>query len=73
MNVYKVEIVQTETFVVDVLSEDETEAMEKAHIKWNDEIVRTGTEHYHKVGDTIMEFGTVYDVTGTDDAVSQES
>jgi hypothetical protein len=68
MKSYKVEIVQTETFIVDVQAEDEGEATDKATMLW-DEACESGISHYLQVGDTIMEFGAVYDVTDTDDDV----
>ena len=65
-NKYKVEVVQTEKFIVDVLAETEEEAKKLATEKWN-EIADSGTHHYHQIGDTETEFGTVYDVSNTDD------
>ncbi len=68
MKKYKVEITSTRSFVVDVFAKDETEAMEKAHIVWYDNIVPTGTEHYYENRDEDVEIGSViYDVTNTDD------
>lgn len=67
MNKYKVEITCKNFFVVDVLAKDEAEAQEKAHAKWYDEIVRTGTEHYYQDRDEDVEISYVYDVTDTDD------
>lgn len=63
---YKVEFLQTDTFVVDVLATNEQEAIKLASKKW-DKITEKGTEHYHQIEDTRSEVGTVYDVTGTDD------
>lgn len=67
-NKYKVEIKQTDTFVVDVEAENEEQAKEFALEQWNG-IAANGTQHYYQQGDTEVDFGTVYDVTGTDDAV----
>lgn len=66
MNKYKVEIVQKETFIVDVLAENEEEAKAKAGKKWN-EVADNGMQHYHQIGDTETDFGTIYDVSHTDD------
>lgn len=67
MKKYKVGIREENFFVVDVLAKDETEAQEKAHAKWYDEIVRTGTEYMYQNRDTEMTIDTVCDVTNTDD------
>ncbi len=66
MKKYKVEITQTETYVVDVEAKNEREARAKAKIKWSD-ICDSGTYHYHETGDTTTEFSNIYNVTGTDD------
>ena len=66
MNKYKVEFVETTTYVVDVLAESEAEATDKASVKWN-EIAQNGTAQYHQSGETETATGTVYDVTNTDD------
>ena len=66
MKKYKVEIVQTEKYVVDVLAESEQEATDAATAKWN-EIAASGIHHYHQEGDTATAIGTVYDITNTDD------
>lgn len=66
MNKYKVEIKQTDTFIVDVLADNENRARELAEIKWND-IADNGTYHYYQDGDTEIDFGTIFDVSGTDD------
>lgn len=65
---YKIEIVQTEKFIVSVTAVNEAEAKKKATTEWNS-IASAGTHHYYQQGDTETEFGTVYDVTGTDDAL----
>ena len=57
---YKVEFVQTETFIVDVYAEDEDQAIIKAESKWNE-------GDYQETGDLDTKTGTVYDVTNTDD------
>jgi len=66
MNSYKIEIVQTEKYIVDVQAKNEKEAKKKSTTEW-DKIIDSGTQHYHQIGDIEETFGTVYDVTGTDD------
>jgi hypothetical protein len=56
---YKVEFIQTETFIVDVLAKNEKEAVKKAEEGWE-------KENYQEVGDCKVELGTIYDVSGTD-------
>ncbi len=65
MNKYKVEFIQTDTYVIDVLAESEEQAKELSQAKWT-EVCDNGTYHFHEV-DTNVEQGTVYDVTNTDD------
>ncbi len=60
MQKYKVELVQTETFIVDVLAENEKEAIEMAKVQFNN-------GNYQEVGDCTIDEGTVYNVTETDD------
>ena len=60
MNKYKVEFIQTETFIVDVLAENEKDAIEKAEEQWE-------IGNYQETGDLNVETGTIYDVTETDD------
>lgn len=68
MRSYKIEIVQTDKYIVDVQAENEEQAKAKATTEWN-ALADNGMQHYHQHGDTEVEFGTVYDVTGTDDAI----
>ena len=63
---YKVEIVQTEKFCIDVFAKDEKQAIKLASKKWN-VVAENGTHHYYQTNDTETEIGTIYDVTGTDD------
>lgn len=60
MNKYKVEFIQTEVFIVDVLANDQQEATDKATEKWEN-------GDYQETGDLEVATGTVYDVTNTDD------
>ena len=60
MKKYKVEFVQTETFVVDVYAENEKQATEKAEQEWE-------RGSYQETGDLTLEVGTIYEVTNTDD------
>lgn len=66
MKSYKVEIEQMQKYVIDVQAKDEAEAEKKARTEWN-KACENGTYHYLEYGDTETDFGTVYDVTGTDD------
>lgn len=66
-NKYKVEFRQIETFVIDVLAKDETEAITLAENKF-EKLEADGTIHYHNTGDGERQVGTVYDVTNTDDS-----
>ena len=63
---YKVEIVRTETYVVDVLATNEAEATLEATDEFN-AIINRDMQHYYKVGDTETEVGNIYDVSNTDD------
>lgn len=60
MNKYKIEFLQTETFIVDVLAKDEGEAIDKATIEFEN-------GNCQDTGDVDVKTGTVYDVTNTDD------
>ena len=66
MKKYKVEIKETKTFVVDVLTETEDEAKKIALAEL--EIVKENrTEHYHETGDAEIET-IIYNVSDTDDS-----
>lgn len=60
MNKYKVEFIQTETFIIDVLAENQEKAEKKAGKEWD-------TGNYQETGDVNVEIGMVYDVSDTDD------
>jgi len=64
MNKYKVEFIQTETFIVDVKAKDQEEAEEKARAKWNN-------GDYQETGNLEVTISTVYDVTDTDDPFNE--
>lgn len=66
MGKFKVEFIQSQVYVIDVEARTEEEAKDKASKRWN-EVCEGGTYHYHEVGDPLVEVGTVYDVTNTDD------
>lgn len=66
---YKIEIVQTEKYIVSVNAQNETQAKKKAIKAWN-RIADDGMQHYAQDGNTTTTFGTVFDVTGTDDATN---
>jgi hypothetical protein len=69
---YKVEFVETRTYVVDVLAKDEAEATLEATDEFN-AIINRDMQHYYKVGDTETEVGNIYDVTNTDDPFDPEN
>jgi len=60
MNKYKVEFIQKETFIIDVLAKSEKEATKLAEERWN-------AGDYQETGDLNVEVNMVYDVTNTDD------
>ena len=64
MKKYKVEFIQTETFIIDVKAESEKQAIELAEKKW-------GEGDYQETGDLKVETGTTYDVTNTDDPFNE--
>jgi len=66
MNKYKVEFIQTETFVVDVRAEDEKEAGKLAEKKFKI-LEKQGMTHYNQTGDVELKVNMVFDVTDTDD------
>lgn len=66
MKSYRVEIVESNRYILDVRAKNEGEAKKKASKEWNMATSR-GMEHYNQFGDTEVDFGMVYDVTGTDD------
>lgn len=66
MRKYKVEITRTQSFVVDVLAEDENKARDLA-VEGFAEIKSQGMEHYHEIGDSVEEVSMTYDVSETDD------
>jgi len=66
MSNYKVELIRTNTFVVDIEAENEGEAKEESLMKFK-EAEDQGIDHYLEVNDPETTIGNVYDVTGTDD------
>lgn len=68
MKTYKVEISQTQKYIVDVQAKNEEQAKKLAIPLWDD-LCETGTYHLHEYGDAETEFTMVYDVTGTDDDI----
>lgn len=65
MNKYKVQFVQAEKYVVDVLAETEEKAKELAREEW-ERAYEGGTYHYLMVDDTETTIDMVFDVTNTD-------
>ena len=68
-NKYKVEIIETRKYIIDVLAKDEQEASDLASEAWID-ISAGGLEHYYEDSEAETQVGTIYDVTGTDDPFS---
>jgi hypothetical protein len=66
MKKYKVEIVESQKYVIDVLAKNEKEATELARKKFDIE-EQHGVIHYHENGDRELAVSTIYDVTNTDD------
>lgn len=67
MKKFKIEVVETRTYVVDVLAPNEQMARKKVEKVWNKKIAPSGTAHYYEHGDTFTRLGSSYDVTNTDD------
>lgn len=67
MNKYKIEITQSQKYIIDVKAKTEDNAKKQATKIWN-KLCATGTYHLHEHGDAETEFTNTYDVTGTDDA-----
>jgi hypothetical protein len=63
---YKVEVLDTKTYIVDVLATNEDEATSKAFKAYNQHY-KEGTLHYYEMGDDEINVGVIYDVTDTDD------
>mgnify|MGYP001014269028 CR=1 FL=1 len=68
MNKYKVQITQSQNYIIDVLADTPEQAEELASKKW-EEVCASGTYHYHEDGDPQTEVTNIYDVTDTDDAI----
>ncbi len=66
MKKFKVELIKTEKFVIDILAKNETEAKIKIRKKWN-EIKKAAMEHNYQIGNPEVKVNLVYDVTDTDD------
>jgi len=65
-NKYKVELKQTDYFIIDVYAKDEMEAQSLAIDEFN-RINVSGTKHYNQVGDTSTDLVYVYNVNETED------
>lgn len=66
MKKYKVEFIQTETFIIDVLAKTKKEAMRLAEERWDE-------GDYQETGDLNVEISNVFDVTHTDDPFDDSS
>lgn len=62
MNKYKVEFVETRTYIINVLAENEEQAKKFADDKCNN-----GMYTNYDLTDEDVKIGTIYDVTHTDD------
>lgn len=65
MNKYKIEITQSEVFIVDVLAKDEKQAKERAIELYNNGMSQ-------ETGDITTDISNVYDVTNTDDTFNPQ-
>lgn len=72
MKKYKVELTESQKYIVDVLAKNAYDAKIKATKKWN-KIVKNGIDHYNEVGDKEIDISCIYDVTGTDDPFDAEN
>jgi len=66
MKKYKVQITQSQSYIIDVLAETPEQAKKLASKKWG-EVCENGTYHYHEDEDPTTEINHVFDVTDTDD------
>ena len=69
MKKYKVELIETATYIIDIKAKTEAEAIALAE-KHFEALQADGIEHYYNSGDGGLTIGTVYDVTNTDDPFS---
>ena len=73
MQKYKVELTQSEKFVIDVKAES-VEQAEKLAKKYFNRVVENGTAHYYSTtGGVETEVNYVYDVSETDDPFNPEN
>jgi hypothetical protein len=66
MKKYKIEITQSDKYIVDVLAVDQVSAEREALKKFAG-IVTSGIAHYYQNGDTETGVSNAFDATGTDD------
>ncbi len=71
MKKYKVQITQSQSYILDVLADNPKTAKRLASEKWN-EVCENGTYHYHEDGGADTEISHVFDVTDTDDPHDQK-
>ena len=72
MKKYKVEFNQIQTYVIDILADNEQEATSLAEKKL-EELTNSGLLHYKEEGDLETEVVDIYDVTNTDDPFNPEN
>ena len=71
-NKYKVEITQTNTYIMDIYADNEDQARELAP-EYFEEVKTGNIEHYYQTGDTLEEITNLYDVTNTEDPFDPEN
>jgi len=66
MKKYKVQITESQTYILDIKANTQEEAEQIAEKQW-DNLVNSGTYHYHEDGDLTTGISHAYNVTNTDD------
>ena len=66
MEKFKVEVIESQKYIIDVEAHDTAEAEKLAMAKYQ-EFCNLGIIHYHEDGDVETETGNIYNVTNTDD------
>lgn len=66
MKKFKIEVIQTDFYIIDVKAKTEEEARELALKQYN-EHYKNGILHYYEMQATEVNTGTAYDVSNTDD------
>jgi hypothetical protein len=69
MQKFKIEITQSDKYIIDVLAETESDAHALA-LKYFGQIIANGTAHYYADDETETAITNTFDVTNTDDPFS---